>query len=750
MEDEIIEVPYLSFLRDYAPWNPSNEDVEACLTKLSTEKLISKDRFVDFPGKPSGTVKTEGAAYSSLSNICLAIGKVRVLQQGRTASCTLEQKPQHKAVLEIPGSSHKADGFFRPLDSTVPKEAGFVAEDTPNADIIANCEWELGCTSVHILDNRRKAVSGAMDVMNNDARRLFTYSITIADEQMTLWYWSRSHSAKSEPFDFSKDISATVRALASFIFASMEELGYDSSVQRRWDCSGAEPRLCLVFRVGQRFFKTLRSVSERPTVCIMGRSTRVFEVIEVPSFDDLMPVLGGKTKILKDVWLDVGAKTEKQIQGSIFGELDRISKSDNILSCPQFTNVPKKDADLLLTALCDKNYRHSFLTIVCDEQGTQSKVLSPDAKAISGLFAPTEVRLTSASLRHRGTSRMMASGQHSGSQQEYRKDTAPCRYRDSVSKFRYRVVYEEVCEAVNNVANLATVIKAMEDCLLALQLMFLVGWVHRDISSGNLLWFEAGGRGILSDLEYAKKFNPESQGSSDPKTVCPSLFTTACSSRQYVIQGTPYFIAIEIQRQRYFSSYRQPSRAPRTWANIDDPSKVPAPRPLIIHNFEHDLESFFWLLLWSITTRLRNDEIDTLVNPIFQHNLNCSPQREEAFITENCIQQPLTNLLPDAMKKLPILIEILRDNLYCAYLERSEIGKLESYSGLYGIVREALHRCFLTVNTSNMSPLAAFPAHHDILSAQADPVNAQLRKRRCPDDHVGDPSHKLQRAMEDA
>ena len=53
--------------------------------------------------------------------------------------------------------------------------------------------------------------------------------------------------------------------------------------------------------------------------------------------------------------------------------------------------------------------------------------------------------------------------------------------------------------------------------------MFLAGWIHRDISSGNLYWFEGNGgevRGILADLEYAKRFRPlDGNGSLDPKMV---------------------------------------------------------------------------------------------------------------------------------------------------------------------------------------------------------------------------------------
>jgi len=51
----------------------------------------------------------------------------------------------------------------------------------------------------------------------------------------------------------------------------------------------------------------------------------------------------------------------------------------------------------------------------------------------------------------------------------------------------------------------------------ALVVMWLAGWVHRDISAGNILWLK-GGRGILSDLEYAKK-RSIGHASSDPKTV---------------------------------------------------------------------------------------------------------------------------------------------------------------------------------------------------------------------------------------
>lgn len=56
---------------------------------------------------------------------------------------------------------------------------------------------------------------------------------------------------------------------------------------------------------------------------------------------------------------------------------------------------------------------------------------------------------------------------------------------------------------------------------LALTFLYIGNWVHRDISTGNIIVIagDSGGvAGKLSDLEYAKEFGSNSI-SSDPKTV---------------------------------------------------------------------------------------------------------------------------------------------------------------------------------------------------------------------------------------
>jgi len=56
--------------------------------------------------------------------------------------------------------------------------------------------------------------------------------------------------------------------------------------------------------------------------------------------------------------------------------------------------------------------------------------------------------------------------------------------------------------------------------------MYLAGWTHRDVSTGNIIVIEREGgsqRGKLSDLEYAKEFDSSTR-SADPKTVMLALF----------------------------------------------------------------------------------------------------------------------------------------------------------------------------------------------------------------------------------
>lgn len=83
-----------------------------------------------------------------------------------------------------------------------------------------------------------------------------------------------------------------------------------------------------------------------------------------------------------------------------------------------------------------------------------------------------------------------------------------------------------------------------------LRLLFLAGWVHRDISSGDILLYQSNngpGQGKIGDLEYAKEFVDETDHSAggDPKTV-----------RDVVHLWTPFEFIVFPLGNRYFYGAR--------------------------------------------------------------------------------------------------------------------------------------------------------------------------------------------------
>lgn len=64
--------------------------------------------------------------------------------------------------------------------------------------------------------------------------------------------------------------------------------------------------------------------------------------------------------------------------------------------------------------------------------------------------------------------------------------------------------------------------------MLALRFVHSAGWVHRDISTGNIL-IDSHGNTKLADFEYAKKLD-DNEGGHEIRTVCfPfAIFAVAC------------------------------------------------------------------------------------------------------------------------------------------------------------------------------------------------------------------------------
>ncbi|KAF9236967.1 hypothetical protein BU15DRAFT_63578 [Melanogaster broomeanus] len=139
-------------------------------------------------------------------------------------------------------------------------------------------------------------------------------------------------------------------------------------------------------------------------------------------------------------------------------------------------------------------------------------------------------------------------------------------------KQHFRLVFEEIGQPIYALRSLRDVSGTLDYAVKGLQYMHEAGWVHRDISSANVLRFED--RGLLMDLEYAKRMNSsESHG---------------------VRTGTVDFMACEVEAQAY-------RFLPDSTTEGDDlfmPATAPIARPPFRANPFHDLESLWWILMW--------------------------------------------------------------------------------------------------------------------------------------------------------
>jgi len=117
-----------------------------------------------------------------------------------------------------------------------------------------------------------------------------------------------------------------------------------------------------------------------------------------------------------------------------------------------------------------------------------------------------------------------------------------------------------------------------------------LGYVHRDISAGNVLLVPQGEssshapkRGVLADLEYAIKLG----------TTLPA---------HDVRTGTPFFMACEVAAHQYLAFDRN-ARDILHWQ-----------LPPFYYNRLHDIESFWWLCMWCVTYFCVNEDRPTETN----------------------------------------------------------------------------------------------------------------------------------------
>ena len=227
-----------------------------------------------------------------------------------------------------------------------------------------------------------------------------------------------------------------------------------------------EPTGTYLFRMPQdgkadRFFRTQRSLSEYRSNNITGRMARVWHVAEYSSPTDTGPAKAHR--VLKDVWLDASAHTEKQIQDSIFQDIQKFFDSPSLKEDPRYIAFQKLEPSFDYLSQKGEHKKY-FLSIDVDYIGKTSKPLAPNSSRKLGLlvknvkpFVSKLKSVTQSTHRDlRGTPRPTA----------LETDVDVTLPRVFSPKRQYRVVFKEICETVGDLKTLGGVADILEETLV--------------------------------------------------------------------------------------------------------------------------------------------------------------------------------------------------------------------------------------------------------------------------------------------
>ncbi|KAH9487304.1 hypothetical protein JR316_0001374 [Psilocybe cubensis] len=717
MNDEFIECSVDVFFKHYLPFEPSEAAVEECVLRLlCKDHAPNGDAGECFHPKQAPMTPRQCAQIKPLHKLDDNTGHPILSEVVLTVGYPDTPGLRFTDYMKRPGSHGSVEKtVFAPLKTIADAVGGY--SETCDGRARNNFQY-LHCPQTVISSDIGDSKSRIDACFSHEGSDLHTKYIAVPIEQnvsaanrnsmtfegdkATLWYHCRSHSAVSRQFNFVENPKLLVKVFLSFLFATDEELGYDPNVTL---VEGKKRQYTFTIPSSDgksaKFYRTVKVISEYRSNNISGRMARVWLVDRVDSEGNKI----GPQCVLKDVWLAVNALTEKEIQTAIFADIEKYchpNKPDYNLAL----DPPEDSPEASLNAIKMRNaelvksgkYKQYFLDIESDYSGKPSKDVLEGCTPVTGLFQNADAdriaSLNDNSIRPVGSTPFIKSGQ------QHKRTFTP--------RKQYRVIFKEVCQAVGDLPTLGKVLNILKQTLIPLSLLYCAGWVHRDISSGNILAHQEGRilRAKLSDLEYAKRFPlPEDyEGNVNPKI------------------GTPFFMPVEIMQDVYlysqivndddleFAIHNPTLFIAKQQHDLGGPRKNTTQNNIlekpVIYNFQHDLESLWWVLVWSLTARVSHQPSRTWANQVFQHDVVPTPERVRFLRALSRIT--LEDIMLPSISFLHVLVELIRSVMNIAY---SELERGDTFRDTlsYAITVDRFHLCFQQLESVSGAPWEETP-----------------------------------------
>ncbi|KAE9389531.1 hypothetical protein BT96DRAFT_834726 [Gymnopus androsaceus JB14] len=486
--------------------------------------ITAKGRWKSFPADPKNQ-KKETVVFKKLSSIFDAvIAAAKNLDEELEQTFELFVEPN--TVPDHPrGGKSRPDGFVK--ERARQDGEGGQKEEPPHAwfDIAHPQEFKLNESPSGVDDDAGKVVYSMQQILALDPRRRFTTGSTIENRTTRLWFLSRSILFTTESFDFMTDHKRLVHLYLSLAFSSSADSGWDPSVK----FSHVDPlthkriyEITVTMKQGDEVVTeiyTTVSILSEVSADAMGRATRVWLVVDS----------NGKYRVLKDLWLDKDRAPEHEIRAEILRDVRKTQDkaTEEKLRSHMLTPIAHCKAVMM------RGYDLSGARMIPFR--TPPVPAGPSTQS-RGLALPLiEIPFRSLSIL------------------DHRQIRHSKRYRLRIA-YHYRIVFKEYATTIYDERNLGHIFRSMEGVTWALVILHNAGWVHRDLSAGNVYWYAEGSRGLLGDFEYAKL--RANNTAHEIRTGTPSFMAAETLSHAYLFFPPPRTISAHRQPMRYTSNYK--------------------------------------------------------------------------------------------------------------------------------------------------------------------------------------------------
>jgi len=158
-------------------------------------------------------------------------------------------------------------------------------------------------------------------------------------------------------------------------------------------------------------------------------------------------------------------------------------------------------------------------------------------------------------------------------------------------------------------------------------------------------------------------------------------------------------------------------------------------------NFQHDLESVWWLLLWIVTRGVEHSDSHQFARRVFSNQTRPSQDRTQMFMHPIQLSDALTKQLHSSVQKMARPFVVALDLHHVSYTNRlkdNQIDNVASYSTIHKNMHDFLKilksklsspvTLKLRSQSRNTPPLRVKRKHSDVLYSDHDMENQTKRK----------------------